>query len=225
MTQETAYRVQRALTTTELTTTLAAISDADTVLGVLHAVITAMFTALLAPLGESLADYGPGRRLTPGAFAIPASQWKALSEAAMASADAVGGRMGIVMELVDLMPSTYEDPAAPVPGTPPDQRPDEHVLTVSREATDVIAAASRHCDDLAAHYGEESREFREAVQSWQRNLSRVFSMSFGADTRISRDGDLSLLVSTASGITYGLIFHRTSSPLNAPHPGTWSFHS
>src|SRR5262249_28459964 len=150
--------------------------------------------ALLAPLGGSLADYGPWRRLDPGTFAIPASQWKAIAEAAMARADAVGGRMGIAMELVDRMPSTYEDPAAPVPETPPDQRPNEHVLTVSRDAADVIVSASRHCEDLAAYYGQGSREFREAVQSWQQHLSRVFSMSFGADTRVSSDGDLSLLV-------------------------------
>ena len=32
-------------------------------------------------------------------------------------------------------------------------------------------------------------------------------MGFGADTRVHRDGDLSLLVTTGSGFTYGLIFH------------------
>lgn len=207
MAQTTTYRVQRALTRTELASILAAISNADSIPAVPSAVITAMYTALLEPLGESLADYGPDRRLDPGAFAIPASQWTAVSEAAMAKADAVGGRMGIVMELVDRMPSAYEDPVAPVPDPPPDQRPCEHVLTVSREATDVIAAASRHCAALASYYGQESRECREAVQSWQHHLSQVFSMSFGADTRISRDGGLSLLISTASGLTYGLIFH------------------
>ena len=32
-------------------------------------------------------------------------------------------------------------------------------------------------------------------------------MGFGAHTRVSRDGDLSLFVSTASGLDLGVIFH------------------
>jgi hypothetical protein len=261
LTQTTTYRVQRALTRTELASILAAVSDADSIPQLLHTVITTVYTVLLASLGESLADYGPGRRLDPGAFAIPASQWTAVSEATMAKADAIGGRMAIALDLVSHMPTTYDDPSAAVPDPPPDQRPYEHVLTVSREAADVIAAASRHCADLAAYFGAGSREFREAAQSWQHHLSQVFSMAFGPQTRISRDGDLSLLVSTASGFTYGLIFHRAprqctndgctalidddgtarvswpdapacpggqhapSYALDAPHPGSWSFHS
>ena len=263
MTQTTtSYRAQRPLTGPELASVLAAISAAHSIPQLLDAAISTVFTALLTPLGESLASYGPGHLLDPAAFAIPATQWTAISEAAMARADALGGRMNITMELVNLMPATYDDPSAPVPDAPPpDQRPYEHVLTVSREAADVIAAASRHCADLAAYFGEDSREHREAAGSWQHNLSRVFSLAFGAQTRISRDGDLSLQVSTASGFTFGIIFHRQhrrctasgcttvidddgtarppwpgapacpdarhapSYPLDAPHPGTWSFHS
>jgi hypothetical protein len=209
VTQTETYRVQRQLTSTELTSIVAAINAARTIPEILDAAISAVFSALLEPLGESLTDYGPSRRLDPGTFAIPATQWTAISEAAMARADALGGRMPIALNMINQMPATYDAPSASLPDTPsPDQRPYEHVLTVSREATDVIAAASRRCADLAAYFGEDSREYREAAQSWQHHLSQVFSMAFGPQTRISRDGDLSLLVSTASGFTYGIIFHR-----------------
>jgi hypothetical protein len=86
-------------------------------------------------------------------------------------------------------------------------------------------------------------------------------MDFGSQTQISRDEDLSLVVQTASGLVYGIFFHRTprrcahdgcqvlidddgtartawtdapacpdgqhapTYPLDAPPPGTWSFHS
>lgn len=43
--------------------------------------------------------------------------------------------------------------------------------------------------------------------SWQAQLSRLFSMSLGSAARVSRDDDLSLLVTTSTGFTYGLIFH------------------
>jgi hypothetical protein len=262
MTQTATYRARRSLTGTELASILAAIAAARTIGDILDVAITTVFTALLGPLGESLAGFGPDRRLDPGEFAIPATQWTAICEAAMARADALGGRMAIALELVNQMPATYDEPAAPVPDSPPpDQRPYEHVLTVSREAADVICAASRHCADLAACFGEDSREYREAAGSWQHHLSQVFSMAFGPQTRVSRDSDLSLLVSTESGFTYGIIFHREprrcthngctavidddgtartarpgapacpsgqhipSYPLDAPHPGSWSFHS
>jgi len=254
--------VQRALTGTEMTSVLTAIDAARSIPEILDAALTTVFTALLEPLGESLADYGPGRRLDPGGFAIPVTQWTAISEACMARADPLGGRVHIAIELVNVMPASYDHPSAPVPDTPPrDQRPYEHVVTVSREATDVIAAASRHCADLGRYFGEDSREYREAVQSWQHRLSQVFSMAFGPQTTVSRDGDLSLLVSAASGFVYGIIFHREprrctaggctavinddgtawtscpdapacprgqhvpSYPLDAPRPGSWSFHS
>jgi hypothetical protein len=262
VTATTGYRVQRPLTPAEMRSVMAAIDAASSVPGIVAAVLDAVFTALLEPLGQSLADYSPGRRLDPGAFAIPFTQWAAISEACVGRADAFGGRAHVAMELINVMPASYDDPSAAVPDTPPrDQRPYEQVITASREATDVIAAASRHCADLARYYGEDSREYREAVRSWHQQLSGLFSMSFGARTRISRDGDLSLFVSTDSGFVYGIIFHRDlrrctadgckaminddgtawtpfpddprclngqhvpSYPLDAPHPGTWSFHS
>jgi hypothetical protein len=86
-------------------------------------------------------------------------------------------------------------------------------------------------------------------------------MGLGADTRVSKDGKLSLLVRSGSGLVYAIIFHpdqrrctrpgcpavinddgrawtyrpelprcpddrhEPSYPVDAPAPGTWSFHS
>lgn len=258
----TTYRVRRALTDTEMATIRAAVDTASSPSDILIAVVPAVFTALLEPLEETLADYSPVRPLDPGAFAIPQTQWEAISEACLARADAFGGRMPLVMELINIMPASYDDPTVAVSTAPvADQRPYQHVLTVSREATDVITAASRHCAALAQHFGADSREAREAVWSWQDQLARLFGMAFGAATHVSRDGELSLLVSTQAGIVHGIIFHREhrgctvagcqavinddgtawtylpdapacadgqhvpSYPLDAPHPGAWSFHS
>jgi hypothetical protein len=156
--QETTYRDQRALTSAELTSIAAAINAASSGLEIVGAVVTAVFTVLLGTLGESLEDYGPDRMLVPSSFAIPATQWAAIAEIAVARAAGFGGRMSIALELVNVMPTTYDDPSAPVPEkNPADQRPYEHVLTVSREAADVIAAASRHCAALASYFGTGSR--------------------------------------------------------------------
>ena len=50
-------------------------------------------------------------------------------------ADAFGARVTIAMDLLNVLPATYDDPSAVVPPRPTvDHRPYEHVLTVSREA-------------------------------------------------------------------------------------------
>jgi hypothetical protein len=262
VTGTTAYRVRRPLTDTEMTAIRTAIDAAGSPAEILTATVHGLFTALLAPLGESLADYGADRTLDPGAYAIPRTQWEAIASTCTAKADAYGSRAQTALELINLMPATYDDPSVtvtPVPHT--DHRPYEHVLTVSREATDVIAAATRRCDDLGRHFGAGSRQYQDAARSWQHNLARLFAMDFGTHIRITRDGDLSLLVCTDSGFSYGIIFHpdrrrctrpgctavinndghalicqsddpacpdgqhTPSYPLDAPQPGTWSFHS
>lgn len=259
---EITYRVRRALSDAELTAITARVERATTLTEIVASVAEAVYSALLATLGESLTDYTADRRLDPRHFAIPQTQWTAITEACLAQADACGGRALIAMELIQVMPASYDDPAVTVTSTPTaDRRPYEHVLTVSRDATDAITAASHHCEKLAAWFGPNAREYLDAVSSWQHHLAQIFSMVLGADTRITRDGDLSLLVRSGGGFMYGLIFHpapRTctnhgchavirndgaawthrpddptcpqdqhtpSYPLNAPQPGTWSFHS
>ncbi len=262
MTNATTYRVRRALSEAEMISITAAIDAATSAAGIVTAVLRAVFGALVAPLGETLDGYGPDRKLDPRDFAIPEQQWAAITEACLSRADAFGARVTIAMDLLNVLPATYDDPSAVVPPrSAVDHRPYEHVLTVSREAADVITACAQRCDALAQHFGEDSPEHRDAARSWQRNLALLFSMDFGARTRVTRDGDLSLLVSCGSGFTYALIFHPVQRrctrdgcaavirgdgttwtyrsgdpacadrqhipayPLDAPAPGSWSFHS
>ena len=115
------------------------------------------------------------------------------------------------------MPADYDDPSVAVTAPPPDdQRPYEYVLTVTREATDVIAAASARCAELAHAYGADSPERLDAVTSWEQQVSRLFAMSLGTAARVMRDSDLSLLVVTSSGFTYGIIFHPARRHCTVP---------
>jgi hypothetical protein len=201
------YRVRQALSPGELTATLDAIQAARDTKQILTAAFEGVFTALLNTVSESLADYGPGRRLDVGQYAIPATQWASIAEACQQRADAFGTRAEVALALADIMPASYDDPAIGVTDRPAiDHRPYEHMLSVSREATDEIAAASTRCDQLGAYFGVESPRYLDAVRTWQRGISTVFSMAFGATTQITRDGPLSLLI-TSTGHTYALIFH------------------
>ncbi|TDB89140.1 hypothetical protein E1264_09215 [Actinomadura sp. KC216] len=208
MSSTTTYRAQRALTPDELIAIREEIEAAGGPVEIVARVARAVFTALLAPLGESLDDYNRDRQLFPDQFAIPQTQWQSICDAALDRADAFGARALLALELIDVMPCSCQNPDAPVPPVERvDQRPFEHVVTVTREATDVIAAASAHCDRLAASFGIDSQEYREAVTTWQHGLSRLFAMGLGARTYVTRDGDLSLLVHCESGFLYGIVFH------------------
>jgi hypothetical protein len=208
MAQRRPYRVHRALSPAELTSTLEAVHAANSTKEILATVFHSVFSALLATVGESLDDYGPDHKLDPTAYAIPSAQWMAIVDACQARADAFGTRPDVAMALVDWMPASYDDPTVTVPDRPAiDHRPYEHMLSVSREATDEIAAASQRCDQIGAYFGVDSPQYLDAVRTWQRGICAVFSMTFGATTRVTRDGALSLLVHSSSGFTYALIFH------------------
>jgi hypothetical protein len=142
-----------------------------------------------------------------------------------------------------------------------DTRPYTTDFTISREAMDVMQAASNYCLKLRDYYGVSSKRYTMAVETWQRQITMVFARPMGAGVRVMKDNDLSLVVSAASGFVFGLIFHgdkrhctregcmafinddgttskyrydspectdgkhEPSYPLDAPQPGTWSFHS
>lgn len=200
--------VRRALTATELAAIIDRIDAAETTGGLLAAVIGSVYDTLLADLGLSTATLAAGQQLDPRRFHIPATQWQAITGAVTSRAAAWGTGAQLGLELVNVLPSSYDDPTAAVPAAPPaDRRPDLLNLHVTRDAVDVIAAATAHVQAIAACYGPASQRHLEASGSWLAALSRLLSMGLGADTRVRRDGNLSLLVSTGSGFTYGLIFH------------------
>lgn len=212
------YRVRRALSRSELTEALDAVQAAGSTKEILAAVVQGVFGPLLKTVEESLADYGPDRTLDPDAFAIPATQWAAIADACHARADAVGVRAEMAIALAELMPVGYDDPTVTVALRPTiDHRPPEHVLTVSREATDEITAASKRCEQLGAYFGAGSPQHLNAVHTWQRGITEVFSMGFGAATTITRQSPMSLLITSSSGYVYALVFHP--DPRVCTNPG------
>ena len=200
--------VHRALSVAEMQTLLTAVRDATSTADLLTVAVVDLFTILLADEGKTLNDYSADNRLDPSRYAIPATQWTALSGAIVDRAAQWGTGPELALQLVNTMPATYDDPTAPVPVLPRvDYRPAVHTLEVSRDAIDVIAAADTHLHALGEFYGRDSDTYRDALHSWHRHLSHLFAMGFGAHTRVSRDRELSLHVQTACGLVYAVIFH------------------
>lgn len=152
-------------------------------------------------------------------------------------ATAAGPQPALAISLIDLLPSTYDDPAAPVPDlTGTDHTPDGLQASLTREAVEVITAASHHIQALARHYGPASREHVTAATTWLSGLNQIISAISGPRVRVDRDGTLSLLVHTSGGYTFAVIFHGDArhctagdgctaliaddGTVHAPHPTT-----
>jgi hypothetical protein len=200
--------IQRALTPDELTAILDRIDAAEAPEQLLPITVRAVYDTLLADLGLSLNALPEGQQLDPRKFLIPTQQWKTIAGAVTDRATAWGIGAELAMDLINVLPGSYDDPAAPVPDRPHiDYRPEHLQVQLSREAVDVIAAANRHIQALATHYGPSSAQYLAAATSWLACLSQLLTMSFGPGLRIVRDGALSLLIHTSSGYTFAAIFH------------------
>ena len=198
---------QRPLTCEELRHALQRISDAGSPAEVVGAAVFGALEPLLGDSGITVADLGPDQMINPSHYAIPGTQWGAICRAATARCRAWGAAAHIALDLVNKMPSAYDDPTVTVAEPAlADYRPPEHHLHVTREACDVITACGAHIHSLGTHYGIGSAIYHEATTSWYPLLARLVDLSFGADTHIRRDGDLSLIV-TSDTLTYGLLFH------------------
>jgi hypothetical protein len=202
----TTARVRRALTDTELADIITATTTATSPAQVLVTAITGVYTALLGHGLDSLGE----QRLDPAGFAIPATQWLAILEAATNCAEQWGTAAQIGLELANRMPSSYDDPTVPAPTLDlPDRRPAVHHLHVHRDAVDVMAACTHYIDDLGQYYGLRSDTYHQAANSWLRQMANLFSLGTGADTTVTADGPLSLFIRTASGLVYAVVFHPT----------------
>jgi len=203
------YRVRRPLSGTEL----------DTVRERIHAelagprelvdtVVAAVFTALLADLGDTYHDHEHDEAFERGRYAIPVSQWTAIAVAVTDRAHTWGAAISVGMDLAALMPSSYDDPAVETPQLgPPDGRPHLIRLDISREAADTIAACQAHLDELADAYGSDSIHHQRAVTSWSRRLTGLLSTASGRHRVVHADGPLSLCISTDDGSRYTIAFH------------------
>jgi hypothetical protein len=220
-TNDNGLAVKRPLTDAEMDTLLSAISNASSTADLLHVAVVDLYTTLLADEGKTLADFSTDNRLDPSRYAIPTSQWTALSTAMTNRAAQWGTAAELALQLVASMPATYDDPDVPAPAVPrTDHRPHLHQLEVTREAIDAIAAADRHIGALGQFYGHDSQVYLDALESWHAQLSHLFALGFGAHTQVSRDGDLSLFVRTGCGLVYAVVFHGQHRRCTDPECGT-----
>ena len=202
------HRVARALTPNEVGTILTAVNAATSTADLLADAVRSLFTALLAGTGTAFGDFTPEHRLNPGDYAIPSPQWNMIAKAITDHAAQWGTAAQLALELVATMPASYDDPAAYTPTLATvDRRPMVHHLRVTRDAVDVIAACERHIAALADAYGHGSLHHLQALTSWHAQLARLFSLGFGERSQISRDGRLSLFVTTSSRFVFAVVFH------------------
>lgn len=200
-------RLRRPLTGSEIDAVLAAIAAATDTEDLARRVQRAVLTPLLKDAGVPAESLNAEHPIDLHSFAIPAAQWQAILSAAIDRAGQWGAAPA-VLDLISVAPATYEDPDVPMPDIPAvDHRPPVLDLHITREASDVIAGSEAHLYALAMYYGIQSTVFQTALTSWHHNLVLFLTMGLGADTHVTTDDDRSLLVRTASGLTYGIVFH------------------
>jgi hypothetical protein len=208
----TRYRVSRALTFDEMHVIVGNARRATTTGHLVTGVVADLYNALLGDEHRSIADLDVHRPLRPSEYAIPTSQWEAIMHEATGRAAEWGTSVETGLELINLKPDTYDAADAPVPESDTgDHRPSMLDLHVTREAVDTIAGVNQYLGRLATAYGPDSPVYRTAVDSWLRQLPLLFTLGMGATMMVRRDGwpdSLSLVVETASGTVFGIIFHR-----------------
>ena len=97
---------------------------------------------------------------------------------------------------------------------------DVHTMVVSKAAAETLTAIGNQCASVAAAWGRHDPEMVvEMLKSATHNTTHLFSMFFGGESSISRDGELNLFVSTSSGFVYGVIFHPKHYRVDAPLDG------
>ncbi|MFF5085432.1 hypothetical protein ACFY36_51045 [Actinoplanes sp. NPDC000266] len=115
-----AYLVRRALTAGELGVIRDRIhADAAGPRELVDTVVAAVFTALLADLGETYDARAGDGSFERGRYAIPNSQWVVIAAAVTGRAHVWDAAVPVGMDLAALLPGSYEDPAVPAPDLQP----------------------------------------------------------------------------------------------------------
>lgn len=208
--RKTVPGVRRALTTHELDQILSRIQETTSAEQLQHVTVAGLYDTLLADSGQSLASLPADLAVNPSEFAIPTTQWEAITATALNHANQWGAGPRIALGLINWAPSYYHDPTVAIPTLNlPERRPEHLGLHVARAATDTIADCQQHVAALGDYYGTDSPIYRQAAETLLQHVCRLFSMGFGATTQVHTDGltRLSLFVVTGSGFVYGIIFH------------------
>jgi len=200
--------IRRALSLDDMTAVLAQIASATDLSQLLNVMVAAVYDTLLADIGLSLAGLPEGQQVDPRKLFIPTQQHTAIKTAVTNRVGAEVNQTELAIRLIDLLPSTYDDPSAPVPDlAATGAGPGGLQLALTREAVGVITAVGHHIQALARHYGPDSPEHVTAATTWLAALAQIISWSSGPRVRVDRDGALSLLVHTSGGYTFAVIFH------------------
>jgi hypothetical protein len=201
-------RVRRPLSGPELDTVRRYIhADVPNAGELLDSVVAAVFALLLADVDETYPDQQPNPGFERGQYAIPVTQWMAISLAVTARARTWGATTAVEMDLAALMPGAYDAPDVPTPDLgPTDQRPSSVQLEITRPAGEVIAACQRHLDELAYAYGGLDLSYLIAANSWNQQLGRLLTAPAGTQAVLHADGPLSLYVSTGDGDHHSIAF-------------------
>lgn len=195
--------IRHVLSAEDLTRIHTAIRDAADTKDLLTGTARTIYQALATITTESAAA------VSAAGYALPTSQWLAILDAATQRAQQWGTHAEVALDLaMNLMPGQYDDPAVLAPELPlPDYRPQHYQLQLDRDTLDVIADCTRHLQHLHAAYGQQSPLYQDAMRSWTTALTTILSMGTGAVATVHRDGPLSLLAHTSSGLIYAVTFH------------------
>jgi hypothetical protein len=209
--------IRRVLSDDSIADILTVIRDANSTSQLLEDTVRTLYRAIIA--GGPAPTSSPIR---PDDYALPVTQWQAIVGAVAARAEQWGTQAVIGLELaMFLMPGQYDDPTVPAPDMPlGDYQPPMRTIEWANDALDEVGAVSTYLDHLRTAYGPTSPLFFEAADSWLRALTAIITMNLGTTTAVSKDGPLSLLVQTGSGLVYAAVFHPAARRCTVADCGT-----
>lgn len=95
-----------------------------------------------------------------------------------------------------------------------------HVLTWDPRAVSTLTAMKEQAVAVHESWKDHRPEWASVgVLTLSRQLVDLMGTGLGHDTKVYRDGELSLLVTTESGLVYGMIFHPKVYRVPAPEEG------
>ena len=94
---------------------------------------------------------------------------------------------------------------------------DQHTLTVFPTAVDEIRQMTLQMALVEAVWGVHNPKMvLKCALSLSRQLGELFGMFFGSNSTVTRDGTLSLFVSTGTGFVFGMIGHPEHYHVDPP---------
>jgi len=88
-----------------------------------------------------------------------------------------------------------------------------HILSVHDQAVDTIQAMAVQLESARNRWESHRPDaVTTMATTLATQLARLFATGFGRDTKVFKDGDLSLVVHTEAGFVFGMVFFRLDRP-------------